>query len=52
MPTESKQACYTAIGEQVAGLYTDQSSKAAECAKMEAAYVAACDKGAYVSRQG
>ena len=47
-PAHGKQPCYRAIGEQVAGLFVDQPSKSAECAKAEAAYVGACAAGALI----
>jgi hypothetical protein len=50
-PDEAKPACYGAIGEQVGLLFTDQTKKAAECAKMEPDYVYACDIAASVRRQ-
>ena len=52
VPEDSKSMCYTAIGEMVATLYSDQASKAGECAKAEKQYEDACAIGAQLLRPG
>jgi hypothetical protein len=45
-PGDDKGACYNAIGEQLANIYPDLSSRERECARSEPAFVAACARGA------
>jgi hypothetical protein len=45
---ETKEACYTAIGEQLLGLQPDPGARAADCAKSEERYLNACRAAARV----
>jgi len=49
VPVDGKDACYQAVGEQIAGIYPDLAQRTAECARVEPAYVGVCARGARIT---
>lgn len=49
VPAAAKQACYFAIGEQIAALNTDLKARAPECERAPDAFVRYCRRGAQLN---